>query len=248
MLLGTGLFVVAAPATPAQMTCIECHADPSLGGFHGGFRVLSDLTDDQVDVVCISCHDGSYTSPSGADALEAAVHENTGEYGVFKAGCRDCHTNHSALLAGDASSNTNLKLLGPKVVEANSTDGIARIRKPLIDDVAGDNGGNGNKRYEDDLQIGWECDSGIRDDPSCIETVPPDPGDGVRRLAYYIDIDTAGTSWATNTAPYNGACNTCHTRTNHHRRDDSGGDHTHNVSRNCDDCHDHDAGWVNRGG
>ncbi len=230
------------------MTCIECHADPGLGGFHGGFRGLSDLTDDQVDVVCLSCHDGSYTNPGGTPALEAAVHENTGEYGSFKASCRDCHTNHSALLAGDASSNTNLKLLGPKVVEANSTDGIARIRKPLIDDVNGDNGGSSNSRYEDDLQIGWECDSGIRDDPSCVETVPPDAADGVRKLVYYIDIETESTNWASTAAPYNGACNSCHTRTDHHRRDDSGGDHTHKINQVCDQCHDHNAGWVNRGG
>jgi hypothetical protein len=247
-LLGAALFVVLSPGAQAQMTCIECHADPGAGGFHGGFRVMTDLTTDQIDVVCLSCHDGSYTSPGGALAVEAAVHENIGEYGTFKAGCLDCHANHSALLAGDASSNTNLQLLGPKVVEANSTDGIARIRKPVIDDVNGDNGGTGNRRYEDDLQIGWECNSGVKDDPSCIETVPPAAGDGVRRLAFYLNIETAGTNWAQTAPPYNGACNTCHTRTEHHRRDDSDGDHSHNVTKNCDQCHNHNAGWVNKGG
>jgi len=247
-LLGAWMFAVSPPPASAQMTCIECHADPGLGGFHGGFRNLSDLTDDQIDVVCISCHDGSYTNPAGDPAPEAAVHENTGEYGTFKAGCRDCHTNHSPLLAGDASGNTNLKLLGPRIVEANSTDGIARIRKPIIDDVNGDNGSGNNNIHDDDLQIGWECDSGVEDDPSCIETVPPNAVDGVRQVVYYIDIETEATHWASEVAPYDGACNPCHTRTNHHRRDDSGGDHDHNTSRNCDDCHDHNAGWVNRGG
>ncbi len=254
---GACLVLALPPAIKAQsnpMTCIECHADPAAGGFHGGFRGLSDLTDDQVDVVCMSCHDGSYTNPQGADAPEAAVHQNKNpgqnrdEYGDFKASCRDCHTNHSPLIAGDGSANVNLKMLGPKVVEANSTDGIARIRKPIIIDVNGDNGGSGRDRYEDDVHSGWECDSGIKDDPACIESEPPAAGDGSRKLVFYLNIETDGGHWAPSSPPYNGACNACHTRTEHHRRDDSGGDHTHNISKNCDDCHNHRDGWVNKGG
>ncbi len=248
---------VAAPAAEAQiggMTCIECHVNPTSGSVHGGFRGLTDLTDAQVDVVCITCHDGSYTNPQGVDAPEAAVHQNKNpgegrdEYGDFKASCRDCHTSHSPLLAGDGTANANLKMLGPEVEEASSSDGIARLRKPIIDDVLGNNGGSANDRFEDDVHTGWECDSGLADDPTCIETDPPDPGDGVRKLVFYLDIDTAGTHWVSTSAPYNGACNSCHTRTSHHRRDDSGGDHTHNAGRNCDDCHNHKDGWVNKGG
>lgn len=256
-LLAVAALMAAAPAAAqiGGMTCIECHADPGSGGFHGGFRGLSDLTDDQVDAVCMSCHDGSYRNPQGVDAPEAMVHQNKNpgegrdEYGDFKASCRDCHTNHSPLLAGDGSSNPNLRMLGPRVEEASSTDGIARIRKPVIDDVLGNNGGSANNRYEDDLHIGWECDSGVKDDPTCIETDPPDPGDGVRKLVFYLDIDTASTNWAQTAPPYNGACNTCHTRTSHHRRDDSGGDHTHNITKaGCVACHSHSSGWLNKGG
>lgn len=249
--------LVALPPAQAQiggMTCIECHADPAAGGFHGGFRGLTDLTEDQIDVVCISCHDGSYTNPDGIGAPEAAVHQNKNpgggrdEYGDFKASCRDCHTTHSPLLAGDGSGNTNLRLLGPEVEEASSTDNVARIRKPIILDVLGNNGGGGNSRFEDDLHTGWECNSGIEDDPACVESDPPAAGDGVRKLAFYTGIDTDGTHWVSTAPPYRGACNTCHTRTSHHRRDDSGGDHTHNANRNCDDCHNHKDGWVNKGG
>ena len=257
-LLALGVLAFSlSPSAFAQfgpMSCIECHADPAAGGFHGGFRPLSGLTDDQVNVICLSCHDGSYTNPLGVTASEAAIHQNrnpgagSDEYGDFKANCLDCHSNHSPLLAGDGTANTNLKLLGPDVQEASSTDGRARIRKPIINDVNGDNGGTDNKRFEDDLHIGWECDSGTPDDPTCIETDPPDPGDGSRQVAFYTDIETAGTHWVSTSAPYRGACNSCHTRTAHHRRDDSGGDHTHNAGRNCDDCHNHRDGWVNRGG
>ncbi|NIM62088.1 MAG: hypothetical protein GTO30_10630, partial [Acidobacteria bacterium] len=73
VLAGFAMWVLIASSASAQMTCIECHADPGSGGFHGGFRGLSDLTDDEVDVVCISCHDGSYTNASGVLAPEAAV-------------------------------------------------------------------------------------------------------------------------------------------------------------------------------
>lgn len=249
----------SAEAQIGGMTCIECHADPVGGGFHGGFRPLSDLTSDQIDVVCLSCHDGSYTNPQGTAAPEAAVHQNKNpgagrdEYGDFKAGCRDCHTNHSPLLADDGTSNTNLKLLGPEVPEANSSDGFARIRKPVIVDPNGDNGGSGRTRYEDDFQSGWECSSGIPDDPACIEMDPPDPADHVRRLVFYDNIACtpncgAGSDWVSDAPPYNGACNSCHTRASHHRRDDSGGDHTHNIDKACSQCHDHNAGWVNKGG
>jgi hypothetical protein len=255
LLVAVALFVgISAVAHPQAMTCIECHVDPTAGGVHGGFRGLTNLTDDQIDVVCISCHDGSYTNPGGIDASEAEVHqnknpgENRDEYGDFKASCLDCHTPHSGLLAGDGSGNANLKQLGQEIDEASSSDGVARIRKPVILDVLGNNGGSSQQRYEDDVQTGWECDSGVDDDPACVESDPPAAVDGVRKLTYYLDIVTEATHWAPSSPPYTGACTTCHTRTEHHRRDDSGGDHTHNISRACDDCHDHKDGWVNKGG
>jgi hypothetical protein len=139
-------------------------------------------------------------------------------------------------------------MLGALVPEANSTDGFARIRKPIINDVNGDNGGTNNKRYQDDVQTGWECNSGIDDDPACIETDPPAAGDGVRKLLFYLNIATTSEHWVQTSAPYTGACNTCHTRAAHHRRDDSGGDHTHKVPQPCINCHDHKSGWTNKGG
>ena len=239
------LVLLTASAADAQsnpMTCIECHVDPAAGNVHGGFRGLKDLTDDEVDVMCLSCHNGTI-------ATEAAVHEGgldrrgnpESEYGLWKAGCLDCHTQHSPLLAGDGTANTNLKLLGLRVLEASSTDRIARIRKPIIND-------QGNGDASDDVQTGWEADSGIPDDPTVVETDPPAAGDHVRKLVFYTDIDTAATNWVQSSPPYNGACNSCHTRTDHHRRDDSGGDHTHKIPQPCTNCHDHSAGWTNKGG
>jgi hypothetical protein len=317
-----GFFVLAAPTVDAQMTCMECHANPAGGGFHGGFRQLGNLTETQLEVVCLSCHDGSYTNPQGVRAPEAAVHQNKNpgqnrdEYGDFRASCLDCHTNHPALLAGDGLTATrtittdpaadevhdveptttalrlkenfvdpstvvitddaatpfaegadytvvpdgnqvvieitpggainaqaplavhagydfdgNRKLYGARVVQASSTDGIARVRKPIIVDPNGDDGGSGSRRFLDDFQNGWECDG---------------KDDGVRKVQHHIDIEN--TAFAKTAPPYNGACNPCHTRTAHHRRDDSGGDHTHNTDKNCDQCHNHKDGWVNKGG
>lgn len=261
LLLFVGMFFVL-PITGQSlsrnltMTCIECHADPAAGGVHGGFRALTDQTNDQIDVICVSCHDGSYRNPQGVDAPEAIVHQGSdtrGEFGTWKAGCLDCHNNHYDLLSGDGV-NRNLKMLGLLVKEASSTDGLARIRKPIINDVNGDNGGSGNKRFEDDVQAGWECHSGIPDDSTCDDhgSLLPSEDDDVRKLIFFLNITSNGDNWAAaNSAldpPYNGSCNTCHTRTGHHRRDTSGGDHTHNISRNCDDCHNHKDGWTNKGG
>ncbi len=340
------LFVLAPSATHAQvggMSCAECHADQQGAGFHGGFRPLGNLTETQLEVVCLSCHDGSYTNPQGVRAPEAAVHQNNNpgagrdEYGEFRASCLDCHNNHPALLAGDGLTATrtittdpdqdevhnveptttafrlketfvdsstivitddggapftagadytvvpdgnqvviqiipggaidnqtpldvhagydfdgNRKLYGARVVQASSTDGIARIRKPIIVDPNGDSGGSGNRRFLDDFQNGWECNGkdangfDIPDDPNCIENDPPQAVDGVRKVQHHIDIENS--AFAKTAPPYDGACNACHTRTAHHRRDDSGGDHTHNADRNCDDCHNHKDGWVNKGG
>ena len=258
-LLASGVLVLA-PAPPAQavLECIECHADPAGGGFHGGFRSLTDLTRPEVDVVCLSCHDGSYTNPDGIAAPEAAVHEQvyTGqgkapEYGTFRVGCVDCHNTHG-LLAGDGSLIENLQLLGAQVREASSTDGVARIRKPIIDP-----GPDATLGTNDDFQTGWECDSGINDDPACDTSDDGFGGTQVRSPAFYGDLyegsPWAGNGgvnmWANDSPPYNGSCNSCHTRTNHHRRDNSGGDHTHNIDKNgCVACHSHVSGWLNKGG
>ncbi len=355
--LACAWLLLLPPAAQAQvggMTCIECHGAPLAGGFHGGFRNLVGLTDAEMEIVCLSCHDGSYTNPQGVPAPEAAVHQNKNpgagrdEYGDFKASCLDCHNNHSPVLAGDGTTSVvtisptpdpavdeahdvqpttetflldessiilsvahpieivddtgsvtfvegvdyqietvngdprrvrilpggairavapltvfahdyefaaNQQLLGREVVERNSTDGLARIRRPIIVDPNGDDNGSGNQRFEDDFQSGWACSNGIPDDPACL-------ADDVRELVFHDQVTENGTNWvptivsfnpAVTTGPRNGACNSCHTRTNHHRRNDlgefgGGDDHNHNVARPCDDCHNHKDGWVNKGG
>ncbi|MDH5557819.1 MAG: NapC/NirT family cytochrome c [Alphaproteobacteria bacterium] len=258
-LLTLGWLVLApAPQAQAFMDCIECHADPNGGGFHGGFRSLTDMTRAEIDAVCLSCHDGSYTNPAGITAPEAAVHEQVyggsgqrPEYGEFRAGCMDCHNPHG-LLAGDGSLVENLQLLGAKVREASSTDGVGRIRKPIIGP-----GADGTPGTNDDVQTGWECDSGIPDDPTCDTSEDGFGGTHVRAPVFYGNIYEGGTwpsnggvnPWANDTLPYNGACNSCHTRTSHHRRDNSGGDHTHNITKaGCVACHSHVSGWLNKGG
>jgi hypothetical protein len=253
-------WIFLSPATTAQafMDCVECHADPNGGGFHGGFRALGGMTRVELDAICMSCHDGSYTNANGVQAPEAAVHEQvyggTGqrpEYGEFRAGCMDCHNPHG-LLAGDGSLVENLQLLGTEVLEASSTDDVARIRKPIIGP-----GADGTPGTNDDVQTGWECDSGIPDDPACDTSEDGFGGTHVRAPAFYGDLYEGGSwtanggvnPWANDAPPYNGACNSCHTRTSHHRRDDSGGDHTHNITKNgCVACHSHASGWLNKGG
>ena len=227
------------------MSCATCHADPTAGGFHGGFRALTDLAQTDVEVICATCHDG-------VTATEAVDHTNPGsEFGTWSAGCLDCHNRHWNLDAGDSSGNKNLNMLGARVLEANSTDGIGRIRRPVIQL---NTGSKVNRPHDNDVQTGWEFGSGTDDDQSCIDhgATTPTTDDHVRKLIFYLNTTTTGEHWAAvNTSldpPYNGACNVCHTRTDHHRRDDSGGDHTHNISKNCSQCHNHKDAWVNRGG
>jgi predicted CXXCH cytochrome family protein len=58
--------------------------------------------------------------------------------------------------------------------------------------------------------------------------------------------------WMSETAPYQGICNVCHTRTQHHRNNDildpgdhyyTNADHTHNSPKRCTECHHHDEGF-----
>lgn len=246
------LYLAFPPGAESQlqrnltMTCITCHADDALGGFHGGFRPLVGLPQSDIELVCATCHDG-------VSATEAADHTNPGkEFGEWKAGCLDCHNHHYDLLAGDSSGNRNVNMLGALVPEASSTDGVARIRRPVIQL---NTGSKPSRPHDNDVQTGWECDTGVADDPGCLDHgagTPLPEDDHVRKLIFYLNTTTTGEHWAAPntslTPPYNGACNVCHTRTGHHRRDDSGGDHTHNISKNCTDCHNHKDGWVNRGG
>ena len=348
LLAAAWVALLPPPAAQAQiggMTCIECHGDPLQGGFHGGFRALTGLSSDAIDDICIGCHDGSYTSPQGVAAPEAAVHQNNNpdptrdEYGAFKAGCLDCHHIHTTLLAGDGGTRSktistppdanvdeshdvdittsffyldetlvvngtivisddtgtafllgtdyevsvdadrtvieilaggaiataapitvfaeydygaNRQLLGVEVRERNATDQLARIRQPIIVDPNGDSGdGTARGCCEDDYQDGWYCSSSFDNDPTCLP-------DQVRELSFYGDI-YEGTPWSSNggvnmwandVPPYNGACNSCHTRTHNHRRDGSGGtNQSHNIDKaGCLECHFHKDGWVNKGG
>ncbi len=71
------------------------------------------------------------------------------------------------------------------------------------------------------------------------------PNSGSREVIF--TAKGTGTDYTTPAAPYKGACEVCHTRTTHHRGDDSGGDHTHNETAACTDCHGHDAGFAGSG-
>lgn len=97
----------------------------------------------------------------------------------------------------------------------------------------------------------------INDRPAC-NADPAGPNDLTRTVVFYDNRypgSPATNQWSqaqmnppTAGQWYNGACNVCHTRTTHHRRDNSTngaeGDHTHNVTRACHDCHVHDKGWI----
>ena len=214
--LAAFLFLVFSPSSSQsqtlernfKMTCIECHADPSAGGIHGGFRGLTDLTEDEIDTVCMDCHDGTYTNAQGVTAPETAVHTvSGGQFGTWKIGCRGCHSNHYNLLAGDGSGGRNIKMLGTRVPEVSATDGIARIRQPFIVDTLGNDGtAPESSRHQDDEMQGYYCgDNPVTSSPNlCTETVPISDADTVRRLTFLTDLvdnsQLATNPWANNWA------------------------------------------------
>lgn len=74
--------------------------------------------------------------------------------------------------------------------------------------------------------------------------LPLDIGKGQSAVTY--------NDWTSETKPFQGICNQCHTRTQHHRNNDveagddcqpSGNDHTHNANKRCTACHDHSSGF-----
>jgi hypothetical protein len=57
---------------------------------------------------------------------------------------------------------------------------------------------------------------------------------------------TGTNSFADGDSTYDGICEVCHTQTNYHRNNSSG-DHTHNVGTTCTQCHDHTQGFKGAG-
>lgn len=327
--------LLSAQATPPpfnaversyKMPCAYCHS------VHGGTTVTKGTA--AIETLCMSCHNGTFTDPvTGRSAVAVVTHENSrSSYGTYRISCLGCHSPHrNAQAVG--STYGNWMMLGDWVSEENSTDGLARIRRPFIVDVNGDNGGTGRTRYEDDVMDGYSCSNvadidtaansgavragnvvtirtqtshrysagssvwigGVTDrsfnggpftiastptatsftfaqtaanatsgggvsrtrlyDRAACSVDPPSATDLTREVKFYDNRYTGSTTtnqWAQDQMDppaaggqwYNGACNTCHTRTTHHRRDNSGGDHTHNVNRACHDCHRHDSGWI----
>ena len=149
-------------------------------------------------------------------------------------------------------------------------DGIARLARPFINN----NGTPTN--FGDDTMQGYYCGvNTVSGQPNpCSETNPPSASDSVRKIVFWKDTVVvanlatdpwenqwaqalkSGSNWLDIPAPtvvvarwYNGACNVCHSRTGHHRRDNSGGDRRHNLDNasGCKACHNHNAnkgGWL----
>jgi hypothetical protein len=83
----------------------------------------------------------------------------------------------------------------------------------------------------------------------------PTPNSGTATVVFQQDADVnmgylGDRSGAANTPYDDGVCEACHTKTDHHRNDTSGGDHTHNVGsgQTCVECHTHDTGFSAAGG
>ncbi len=73
------------------------------------------------------------------------------------------------------------------------------------------------------------------------------PKSGPRAVSF--TARTTGTDYTTPAATYTGICEVCHTRTTHHRNDDSAGaDHSHGEASSCTGCHGHDVGFSGAGG
>lgn len=323
------------PGRSVKMSCTYCH------NLHGGTMVTTGTA--AVEALCMSCHNGSYTDPvTGATAVQVATHVNSRtSYGTWKVSCLGCHSAHrDAKADGSEVVNPptgygNWMLIADWVREANSTDGLARVRRPVIVDTLGNNNSGDRNPYTDDVMDGYYCsnaadidtaansgavrsggvvtiktvashrfsvgnsvkvggvaDGSFNGGPFVIATVPtaktftftqagvnatsgggstitgtvdvagcnadpPSAIDLTRKVVFYDNRYPGSPSlnqWAqplmtAPTAPgsrwYNGACNVCHTRTAHHRRDNSSPvDHDHNVTRACHDCHLHSNGWI----
>lgn len=145
------------PERSTKMSCAYCHTS------HGGTFVTSGTA--QVEALCMSCHNGSYTDPvTGRTAIRVAAHVNSRtNYGTWKVSCLGCHSAHrNAKASGSETANPpngygNWMLVADWVREASSTDGLARIRRPFIVDTLGNNNGGGRNPFTDDVMEGYYC-------------------------------------------------------------------------------------------
>ena len=250
---GTGQLVVSGEAA-IEALCQTCHAtgwtDPNDATKEAAIVKAHELLSGKANygtykISCIGCHN-PHRYLANADTSQP-----TGEWG-------------------------NLSLIGNLVKDADTTrdaipqDGIARLARPFIND------GGTPADFDDDTMEGYYCGvNTVSGNPNpCSETDPPASSDSVRKVVHWkkavdpaqVEIDPWENQWSQGEfdgqkyihvpAPtlagqrwYNGACNVCHTRTGHHRRDNSGGDRDHNLEKiaGCPECHDHNAnkgGWI----
>ena len=146
-----------SPGRSSKMPCAYCH------NLHGGNVVTQGTA--QVEALCMSCHNGTFTDPvTGRTAVLVATHDNSRtNRGAWKVSCLGCHSPHrNDKAAGSQVVNPpngygNWMMIGHLVPEASSTDLLARIRRPVIIDVLGDNNGTRNSRFQDDVMDGYYC-------------------------------------------------------------------------------------------
>ena len=214
-----------------------------------------------------------HTGPSGGTYWQIPGNPSSGPYTVQ---CTQCHNPHyyvknlRGLASGqlptdpgppsqqncaDTAGNTqiclNFKMLGTIKVDAAGT------RKSLADDT-----------YPVRLLTPGSSDTLANCLASGTNSNPANPGIPVydslnnylgcariyvagRRLPLTVGSGKSAVTyndWTSPTKPFQGVCNQCHTRTQHHRNNDNttgdpcqpqGNDHTHNATRRCTECHDH---------
>lgn len=154
-----------APGWSVKMACAYCHS------MHGGTVVTRGAA--AIEALCMSCHNGTYTDPgTGKSAVLVAPHENSRTaYGTWKVSCLGCHNPHRNAKADGSETDSarcntstgcgNWMLIGDWVREANSTDGLARIRRPVIVDTLGNNNSGGRNLFTDDVMDGYYCSNTV---------------------------------------------------------------------------------------
>jgi len=144
-----------------------------------------------------------------AAAVDVHTNKSNSSYGAFRISCLICHDAHDNR-DYDVTNDGSADGVNIKLVGVKlDASGLAKIDTP--------NTIHGTPTSDVAFEVRGKSS---KNDP-------------VQTMYSFADGDEDGDG------DYDGICEVCHSQTGHHRRDDSGGDHTHNVGRICTSCHSH---------
>ncbi|MFC1713269.1 hypothetical protein ACFL6S_06370 [Candidatus Poribacteria bacterium] len=211
----------------ANKVCSDCHSLTSRHFGSGRGRLRSGFENDDDNSNCTQCHaPGTDAVADPHDYITYADYQDTPHRDTK---CSECHEAHGLVNNGADSTFAGMTRTDPEAEDGCTTechnDGITSHKSQACTICHNPHAPEQKISHVDDAYA--ETGRLVRTEIKISDTATAD-----------VEF-TNSNLFASETGPYKGICQVCHTTTAHHRKDDSGGDHSHYLGEVCTDCHPH---------